>query len=174
MDDIIYSKLPSGGSLWEYKSDYSNKYVQKYYDNLNSDNPIYKINTIIKTNRDKTRKKTLMNFIINTIDPLASLYTSKMYEQAENIFKDKLVDIISKGPIYQWLGPKKSRSLLSWITHNNHGVIDDIGKIVADFLSWFLNKSLKYIPENTKEIVDSSETGVTYITYENKTYIIKN
>ena len=174
MDDIIYSKLPSGGSLWEYKNEHSSKYIQKHYDNPNSENPIYKINTVIKTNRDKTRKKTLMNYVINTIDPLASLYTSKMYEQAENIFKDKLIDIISKGPIYQWLGPKKSRSLLSWITHNNHGVIDDIGKIIAEFLSWFLNKSLKYIPENSKEIVDSTETGVTYITYENRSYVIKN
>lgn len=174
MDNIIYNKLPSGGLLWEYKYDNASKYLQQYYDNPNSENPIYKKNTVIKVNREKIRKTTLINCIINIIDPLASLYTGKMYEQAENIFKEKLLDIISKGPLYQWLGPKKSRSLMAWITHNNHGNIDDIGKIIADFLSWFLNKSFRYIPENTKQIVETEEKDIITIIYENRTYVIKN
>ena len=65
MDNIIYNKLPSGGLLWEYKYDNASKYLQQYYDNPNSENPIYKKNTVIKVNREKIRKTTLINCIIN-------------------------------------------------------------------------------------------------------------
>ena len=175
MDDILYSKLPSGGKLWNYISEYRENHIQKPYDNPNIENPILKERVLIKkTKIEKNRKETLMHYIINIIDPLATLYTPKMYEQAESILKDKICEIVSKGPLYQWLGPKKSRSLMAWITHNNHGNIDDIGKIIADFLSWFLNKSFRYIPENTKQIVETEEKDIITIIYENRTYVIKN
>ena len=175
MDDILYSKLPSGGKLWNYISEYRENHIQKPYDNPNIENPILKERVLIKkTKIEKNRKETLMHYIINIIDPLATLYTPKMYEQSESILKDKICEIVSKGPLYQWFGPKKSRNILYWITQNNHGSIDDIGKIVSEFLSWFLDKTFKYIPENTNNIVDSKEDNVIYITYENKKYVIKN
>ena len=96
-----------------------------------------------------------------------------MFEQAENIFRDKLTDFVSKGVGQQWLGPKKSRVLLAWLTRNNHGVIDDMGKIIADFLTWLLESTFKYIPEHAKTIVDSREDNVTYITYDKRTFVIK-
>lgn len=174
MDELIYSKLPSGGTLWNYISTISYKHIQKPYDNPNTENPILKeIITIQKYKKDVTRKETLMHYIIKIIDPLATLYTPKMYEQAENIFKDKVSEIVSKGPINQWLGPKKSRNILAWLTHNNHGNIDDIGKIIAEFLSWFLNKSFTYIPEHSNSITECKEESVVYITYDNKKYVIK-
>jgi hypothetical protein len=181
MDELIYSKLPSGGSLWNYKNDYSNKYIQKTYDNPNIENAIFK-NAVKKpvteqgNDKDsrKNRKQTLLNFIIHTIDPLASLYTRQMFEQAEAIFKDRLTQIVSTGSIHQWLGPKKSRTLLAWITKNNHGVADEMGKIITDFLTWFLDKSMKYIPEHAHYVADSNEEGIIYVTYDHKTYVIKN
>lgn len=184
MDEVIYSKLPSGGSLWNYKSDYCDKYIQKTYDNPNVENAIFKTAIVKKTITEKdqenakdfrkNRKQTLLNFIIHTIDPVASLYTRQMFEQAESIFKDRLTQIVSTGSIQQWLGPKKSRTLLAWITKNNHGVADEMGKIITDFLSWFLDKQLKYIPEHAHYIADSNEEGIIYVTYDHKTYVIKN
>jgi hypothetical protein len=96
-----------------------------------------------------------------------------MFDQAEEIFRERLSDFVSKGPGHQWLGPKKSRTLLAWVTQNNHGVADEMGKIITDFLSWFLDTSFKYIPEHSHFIVESKEEGVTYVTYDKKAYIIK-
>ena len=126
MDNTIYSKLPSGGSLWNFNSPYVDKYIQKSYDNPNIEQVIQKEKLQIKkqfVQKERKYHQTLINFIILTVDPLASLYTRPMFEQAENILKERLTEIISKGPIYQWLGPKKSRTLMAWITRNNHGVI---------------------------------------------------
>jgi len=177
MDPELYSKLPSGGSLWDYKYHTSDKYLQKTYDSTDvHKRPIKEtLLSAVITNDSKNRKRsqTLLHFIIKQIDPLSSLYTRQMFEQAEQIFRDQLSEFVSKGTGHQWLGPKKSRTLLAWITHNNHGVPDEMGKIITDFLSWFLDSSFKYIPEHSNFIVDSKEEGVTYVTYDKKTYIIK-
>jgi hypothetical protein len=184
MDPSIYSKLPSGGSLWNYRYSHVNDFIQKTYENTHNEKAIYGINSSDKSDKTKIsgvhnrenpreRKQTLMHFIIKHIDPLSSLYTYAMFEQAETIFRDRMSDFISKGVGQQWLGPKKSRVLLAWFTRNNHGVIDEMGKIIADFLSWFLETSFKYIPEHTRTIVESREENITYITYDKRVFIIK-
>jgi len=116
------------------------------------------------------RKQSLIHHIIHLIDPHASLYTFAMFNQAEGIFKNQLTDFISKDITQKWLGPKKSRVILAWITKNNHGVINEMGKIVGDFMSWLLNKNFKFIPDNTAPII---EPDVIYFIYENKTFVIK-
>ena len=180
MDKDLHSKLPCGGGLWNYKYPAYDKYVQKTYENIKTSNPIkLQLNTSESNNagvnnKDKNRRsQSLINFIIKQIDPLSTLYTRQMFDQAEEIFRERLSDFVSKGSGHQWLGPKKSRTLLAWVTHNNHGVADEMGKIITDFLSWFLDMSFKYIPEHSHFIVESKEEGVTYVTYDKKVYIIK-
>lgn len=182
MEGEIYSKLPSGGGLWNYISEHASTHIQKPYDNPTLENPILKVKekekdviAIDGKNKDshKNRQQILMRYIICQIDSLAVLYTPTRFSQAENIFREKIVEIVSKGCINKWLGPKKSRTLLAWITRNNHGVPDEMGKIITDFLSWFLNKKLRYIPEHTNFIAESTEEGITYVTYSNKMYVMK-
>jgi hypothetical protein len=182
MEQALYSKLPCGGNLWTYTTEYHSKHLQKPYDCPTIENPILKNSNAdkeISDNRNKTkddyknRKQTLMRYIICQIDPMASLYTPTRFKQAENIFRENIVDIVSKGSIHKWLGPKKSRTLLAWITRNNHGVPDEMGKIITAFLSWFLDKKLQYIPEHTNFIAESTEEGITYVTYSNKMFVMQ-
>jgi hypothetical protein len=94
-----------------------------------------------------------------------------MFNQAEKLFKERICEFITSDTLTKWLGPKKSRVLLAWLTKNNHGTIDDMGKIVADFLTWFLESPFKYIPENSNIILKDDTINV-YIKYENKQFVI--
>lgn len=184
MEESIYNKLPCGGGLWNYKYQNKDDFIQKPYDNSEREKIIYNIQQKPQNKDSKKRKQPLMNYIIHKIDSLASLYTYNMFDQAEQIFKEKMTDFVSK---YDKFGPKKKRILLSWITKNNYSVnIDEVGKYVAEFLSWFLDSSFKYIPENTNIIEhrgNSAETGTDtgesdenkeiYITSERKTFVIR-
>jgi len=171
MDPELYAKLPSGCDLWEYKHEYASQFTQKEY----SHRLLSKIITgesSVKEDSKKSikRKETLIHYIICQIDPHACLYTYAMFEQAESIFRTRITDFISSGNPNKWLGPKKTRVLMAWITKNNHGVINEMGKIIADFLSWFLDKTFKFIPENTSPIM---EENVIYFIYENRTFSLK-
>jgi hypothetical protein len=170
MEEEIYNKLPCGGGLWNYKYENKEQFIQKPYENNNSEKIIYSSATQKVATKKENRKQTLMNFIIHKINPLATLYTPLMFQQAEQIFKDKMTDFISKNDHF---GPKKKRTLLSWITHNNISSIDDMGKIIADFLSWFLETPFKYIPENSSIIETIQEGEIVYITTERKIFIIR-
>jgi hypothetical protein len=171
MEPALYEKLPSGNSLWEYKHEYASQFVQKPYNNILIQSHIkYVQEPHIKTAPDK-KHKNLLNHLIHQIDPLASLYTFQMFNQAEKLFKERVCEFITSDTLTKWLGPKKSRVLLAWLTKNNHGTIDDMGKIVADFLTWFLESPFKYIPENSNIILKDDTTNV-YIKYENKQFVI--
>jgi len=170
MDPELYAKLPSGCGLWKYKHEYASQFTQKSYEKLLQPKVITREVPMKEKVSDKQkRKQSLIHFIIYQIDPHASLYTYIMFEQVEKIFRTQLTDFISNGIPNKWFGPKKSRILLAWLTKNNHGTINEMGKVVADFLSWFLDKSFKFIQENTNPII---EENATYFIYENRTFVL--
>lgn len=184
MEETIYNKLPCGGGLWNYKYENKDAFIQRIYDNSNRENIIYNIQQKMPNKDSKKKKQTLMNYIIYHIDSLASLYTYNMFDQAEQIFKEKMTDFVSKNDKF---GPKKKRILLSWITQNNYSAnLDEVGKYVAEFLSWFLDLSFKYIPEHnsifgTNENIGSDineresddKNKDIYITSERKIFVIR-
>ena len=167
MEQDLYNRLPCGGGLWNYKYNNKDNFIQKYYENDNRERIIYNASNNKLPIKKELRKQKLMNLIIHKIDELASLYTPIMFEQAEKIFKEKITDFITNNNEF---GPKKKRILLSWITQNNYSNIDEMGKYVSEFLSWFLEMSFKYIPEHTS--VEKRDENIMYITANRNMFIM--
>ena len=115
-------------------------------------------------NSQQTCKKDmdLFNFIMLRIDDLSSIYTDNMVRDAIQTLKDRLVLLLTDGPVPDKFGPKKSRTLLSWVTNNKRGTpaSDESAATVAEFASWFLDISISIIPKNTvaTDAVDSDST----------------
>jgi hypothetical protein len=107
----------------------------------------------------------LFNFMMLRIDDLSSIYTYNMVRDAIQTLKDRLVLLLTDGPVPDKFGPKKSRTLLSWVTNNKRGTpaSDESATTVAEFVSWFLDISVGIIPKKTDttdaiDAVDSDST----------------
>jgi len=110
-------------------------------------------------------------YLIKTIDEMSEIYTEGMIDHARDILKTELTNFVTDYMVHKWLGPKKSRVILSWITGNKHAEIDDVLKIVSGFLSWFLDKNITY--EKTKNIepkLDSETKSKPKIRSKSKEY----
>lgn len=93
----------------------------------------------------------VFTFIAQHVDDLFSLYSDNMKRDAIQTLQDKLVTMLTDGAVPKWLGPKKTRIIIGWLTHNNRGTpaSDESGKIVSAFISWFLDITVSYTPKDT-------------------------
>jgi hypothetical protein len=173
MDHEIFLKLPSGGTLWKYQHEHAEKYIQTYYEQSHQQKAIYQTTqTTFKVQQNVRRQQTFIEFIIHNIDDMGALYTQNIYTHVEKVFREKMTDCITTGPIPKWLGPKKTRYLLGWMSRNNIGEIHEMGKIICDFFSWFLNCKFKYIHEKSRESEKTPDS--IYVIYDKKMFYIKN
>jgi len=93
----------------------------------------------------------IMLFMAAHIDDLYSLYSENMIRDAVQILKDRLVLLLTDGPVPKLFGPKKTRILIGWITNNKRGTpaSDEAALIVAEFVAWFLDITITYVPKET-------------------------
>lgn len=91
------------------------------------------------------------SFMVYMLDELYSLYSDNMKRDAVQTLQDKLVTMLTDGAVPKWLGPKKTRIIMGWLTHNKRGTpaSDESGKIVSAFIAWLLDISVAYTPKDS-------------------------
>jgi len=90
-------------------------------------------------------------FMVSNIDDVSSLYTENMWRDAIDLMKQKLIILMTSGAGHKKYGPKKSRTILAWLTDNKRGTpaSTETALVIADFISWFLDIKVSSV-ETTK------------------------
>jgi len=93
------------------------------------------------------------SFMVSIIDDTSSLYTANMWRDAIDSMKQKLIVFMTSGAGHKKYGPKKSRTILAWLTDNKRGTpaSSETALVIAHFISWLLNTTVSSV-ETTKEI----------------------
>ena len=80
-------------------------------------------------------------FMVSHIDETSSLYTENMWRDAIDSMKQKLIVFMTAGSGHKKYGPKKSRTILAWLTDNKRGTpaSDETALVIAHFISWLLD-----------------------------------
>jgi hypothetical protein len=93
------------------------------------------------------------SFMVSIIDDTSSLYTPNMWRDAIDSMKQKLIVFMTSGAGHKKYGPKKSRTILAWLTDNKRGTpaSSETALVIAHFISWLLNTTVSSI-ETAKEI----------------------
>ena len=80
-------------------------------------------------------------FMVSNIDDTSSLYTENMWRDAIDSMKQKLIILMTSGAGHKKYGPKKSRTILAWLTDNKRGTpaSAETALVIADFISWLLD-----------------------------------
>jgi len=93
------------------------------------------------------------SFMVSIIDDTSSLYTPNMWRDAIDSMKQKLIIFMTSGAGHKKYGPKKSRTILAWLTDNKRGTpaSSETALVIAHFISWLLNTTVSSV-ETAKEI----------------------
>jgi len=80
-------------------------------------------------------------FMVSIIDDMSSLYTDNMWRDAIELMKQKLIILMTSGAGHKKYGPKKSRTILAWLTDNKRGTpaSAETATVIAAFISWLLD-----------------------------------
>jgi hypothetical protein len=80
-------------------------------------------------------------FMVSIIDDMSSLYTDNMWRDAIDSMKQKLIVFMTSGTGHKKYGPKKSRTILAWLTDNKRGTPAraETATVIAAFISWLLD-----------------------------------
>ena len=64
-----------------------------------------------------------------------------MWRDAIDSMKQKLIVFMTAGSGHKKYGPKKSRTILAWLTDNKRGTpaSDETALVIAHFISWLLD-----------------------------------
>lgn len=159
MDNVLISKFPSGGSWWRVQHVDAGKWQQSFYigeptrtpeDNSGNGNANANTNTYTKHNntrvekvrkdesqkeRERTKMKNVCEYIMDAIDPCASLYTPMQRMDALQWLKQRLFNFVSSDA-HLYLGPKRSRTLSMWLSGNS--CKPDSEPIVREFVNMLL------------------------------------
>jgi len=92
----------------------------------------------------------VFEYILEKIDNLYPIYSQSMKETANKMLKLKLQDIVASPDGQLYFGPRKTRSIVAWISGNPIAENSEI--IIAGFIAWILDESV--ISEQKKKDID--------------------
>lgn len=86
-------------------------------------------------------------FMVSHIDDTSSLYTENMWRDAIDSMKQKLIVLMTSGVGHKKYGPKKSRTILAWLTDNKRGTpaSPETALVIADFIGWLLDTKVSSV-----------------------------
>lgn len=148
MDSTLLAKFPCGGIWWKVQHPSAQAWQQAFYE---QDAGLLSRNSTVcpKTN-DRSYAKEKMNvrepianskkytlkpvceYLLDMIDPYATLYTKMQKIDAMQWFKQRLFNFVSSDA-HMHLGPKKSRVLSMWLSGNSCKA--DSETIVREFVN---------------------------------------
>ena len=96
----------------------------------------------------------IWKFMVGIIDETSSLYTDNMWRDAIESMKNKLIVLMTAGSGHKKYGPKKSRTILAWLTDNKRGTpaSAETAKVIAEFVSWLLDVSVSSVENGTNQV----------------------
>jgi hypothetical protein len=95
----------------------------------------------------------VFEYILEKIDNLYPIYSQSMKETANKMLKLKLQDIVASPDGQLYFGPRKTRSIVAWISGNPIAENSEI--IIAGFIAWILDESV--ISEQKKKDIDMGD-----------------
>lgn len=167
MDSELIAKFPCGGGWWKVLHPAATTWQQAYYvhevesdDQLSSVKQNMKDSIVAPThsstynsvqttthnknkpNTERLNLKTICEYIMDLIDPCASLYTKPQRMDALQWLKQRLFNFVSSDT-HMYLGPKKSRILSMWLSGNP--CKPDSETIIREFIELLLGEGSKDI-----------------------------
>jgi hypothetical protein len=161
MDSELIAKFPCGGGWWKVHHPAAGDWQQSHYEtdcqprevreehqqphiqNEKEERRANKQPPLARRERERTSTKTVCEYIMDAIDPCASLYTTSQKLDALQWLKQRLFNFVSSDA-HLYLGPKKSRTLSMWLSGNS--CKPDSESIVREFVQLLLG-------ENAKDVV---------------------
>lgn len=144
MDSTLLAKFPCGAIWWKVQHPAAESWQQAFYEPQEVTNPTTNTNDYLHTNEASrsrhepsamSRKyslKPVCEYLLDMIDPYASLYTKMQKIDAMQWFKQRLFNFVSSDA-HMYLGPKKSRVLSMWLSGNS--CKPDSETIVREFVN---------------------------------------
>lgn len=108
-------------------------------------------------------------FMVSNIDDTSSLYTENMWRDAIDSMKQKLIVFMTSGAGHKKYGPKKSRTILAWLTDNKRGTpaSAETALVIADFIGWLVDVKVSS--------VETVKTNAPWIMFRKRgVWMIKN
>jgi len=108
-------------------------------------------------------------FMVSNIDDTSSLYTDNMWRDAIESMKQKLIVLMTSGAGHKKYGPKKSRTILAWLTDNKRGTpaSAETALVIADFISWLVDVKVSS--------VETAKTNASWIMFRKRgAWMIRN
>ena len=108
--------------------------------------------------------------MVSHIDDTSSLYTENMWRDAIESMKQKLIVFMTSGAGHKKYGPKKSRTILAWLTDNKRGTpaSAETAVVIADFISWILTESENGDSAITVVSVETSKDRAQWIMFRKR------
>lgn len=147
MDQVLFDKLPSGGSWWNIQHVAKDSWAQRFYtrdplEESQTEKPKtanMKFDSFIQEAPQTSPKQTVTNdvsipiwkCILDVLDPCSSLYTREQFQDATDTVRTKFLSFVT-GLAHPYFGPKKSRVLSSWLSNNK--VAKENANIIQEFL----------------------------------------
>jgi hypothetical protein len=154
MDTEWMSKFPCGGSWWKVQHPAASEWQQAFYEGTvvervpppSSAAPVQPSHPTREARKhehmqDRTRGMVpVCEYIMDAIDPCASLYTVTQKLDAVQWLKQRLFNFVSSDA-HMYLGPKKSRVLSTCLSGNPSKV--DYEPIVREFITLLLGEAVQ-------------------------------
>lgn len=97
------------------------------------------------------RHPTVLEAVLDAIDPCASLYNFAQRQDAVDVLRCKLLAFVT-GPAHAYFGPKRSRLLAMWLSGNRSSSKTDLTDIIKRFVAFILDADpgwrIEYIERN--------------------------
>ena len=108
-------------------------------------------------------------FMVGIIDDMSSLYTDNMWRDAIDSMKQKLIVLMTSGTGHKKYGPKKSRTILAWLTDNKRGTpaSPETATVIAAFISWLLDVNVSSLETSNTQWYMFRKRGMWMIKYNN-------
>ena len=109
------------------------------------------------------------HFMVGIIDDTSSLYTDNMWRDAIDSMKQKLIVFMTSGTGHKKYGPKKSRTILAWLTDNKRGTpaSPETATVIAAFISWLIDVNVSSLETTNSQWYMFRKRGMWMIKYNN-------
>ena len=106
-------------------------------------------------------------FMVGIIDDTSSLYTDNMWRDAIDSMKQKLIVFMTSGAGHKKYGPKKSRTILAWLTDNKRGTpaSPETATVIAAFISWLIDVNVSSLETTNSQWYMFRKRGMWMIKY---------
>lgn len=145
MECDLFSKFPSGGSWWSIQHPAHTQWKQHAYEtpfsspiqNVVHEEPKHKQKdyTFPRKHEVAIRMVPLIEYMLDAIDPCASLYTPSQKADAVQYMRQRFFDFVTS-QAHTYFGPKKSRILAVWLSGNS--CKQESHAVIVDFVSFML------------------------------------